>query len=974
MTALPSQSPLADLPRAKSRVERPEPQPVTPLEGIDGNGPALRAVLAEKGKKATEAGAVLRGRGEQVRKEAGPVGLQPAEEARLRHADQEIETSLVEFLQQLDAARQEIDRLEENARFSKSLAGKLDNTQEARERRRESTPALLEKARKAYADLLRASRSTEAGRKARRIHEARVKFAQLEATLKGGHITDAQAEQLLKKKTDSGRALSRHDAVRAEFLDARAEYVQLRAEIIGAHVAGFLHEQGALADARALEVARARRGDALEAHVRTPHTTTALEQVAGTVETGCVAVYTLWRTFREASVSKFLGKGDSRPLRVAIQDEMVGAAPLHAGGEAGAVRIPRRVGDVVAALRSSDALPTSAEEYAQMPRADIEALHQEAYARAIVNGKKPEEVPGYAQLKVALARHNKDRAALLVDTVEGKEGAARYNALLHGVKDIVVSTDAVWEAAQSQPHTARRFPSVAAAMVGVALAFGSAPEFAHAQDARPAAEAEAEPKRDVTITVEDIRFVYESGASESEVTRLLYAAIVDSLPESGDYHTVGFANTTIWLDVHAENITVHYPGGAPVSLGTIDEPDLDAYADLSTEIGKMFRRYSDVTLTPEPEESADDTLVADSSASTEMPSGLSWAERLAWVKAHEGDAAPKTAFQQRFEAEKTRAESGIEPPKTEFQKRLEANRAAAEAGIEPPKTPFQQRFEAAKAAAGATAPSETARAVSPDAPTEVVWHRVDHATPTGLFAKEERKAARAVGKKSVAEVVRTIDDAVTFDLDVRSPRERAEAQGEKAGSRVEHYKRAEAADAVWQEPATLTPERKADAHVEILDGTLHLPNGMEVHFYSGRGTTGHLDVTVARAMPPDTALKAVLGADYKSVISGLVSKYRQESVDRNKAILEIEFHAVRLAQLLEVRDYMVAVGLSDTKEFRYLRSEIESVAEKVGKYGHVVYDDPEYGQPSKEQKSDYFIEWGTPRLRVVPEPLPGKEE
>ncbi len=77
-------------------------------------------------------------------------------------------------------------------------------------------------------------------------------------------------------------------------------------------------------------------------------------------------------------------------------------------------------------------------------------------------------------------------------------------------------------------------------------------------------------------------------------------------------------------------------------------------------------------------------------------------------------------------------------------------------------------------------------------------------------------------------------------------------------------------------------------------------------------------------------------------------------------IAQVELQCGQLAFLLQVRDAMLAQGLHDTKEYEAVVAEAERLLQQITRRaGHVIFDDPRYGEQSDAQKAKALIQTGS---------------
>jgi hypothetical protein len=181
--------------------------------------------------------------------------------------------------------------------------------------------------------------------------------------------------------------------------------------------------------------------------------------------------------------------------------------------------------------------------------------------------------------------------------------------------------------------------------------------------------------------------------------------------------------------------------------------------------------------------------------------------------------------------------------------------------------------------------------------------------------------------------------------------ERQAWRAEKTAARL--AEKAAAVEAVdpqkeaWESPDNLNPAARAAAFAELQTGKLTLPDGTEAYF-----KPGHPFAIENGATREEAIAKLFKGSEYREIIQ------RTEGTGRIGAMEQVKFveaHAQTLASYLEVRDYMVDNGLQGTGQFKELQGLIDQEKAAVGKFGHVIADDPNYGKPSQAQIRAGFI-------------------
>jgi len=149
----------------------------------------------------------------------------------------------------------------------------------------------------------------------------------------------------------------------------------------------------------------------------------------------------------------------------------------------------------------------------------------------------------------------------------------------------------------------------------------------------------------------------------------------------------------------------------------------------------------------------------------------------------------------------------------------------------------------------------------------------------------------------------------------------------------------------------INPAATEAARQALESGRISLPNGVEVRFY-GHGKA--IDIVFNPITSKDQAVSELMrGGEYRYIIAQNQAANGYDRADEEIAF--VEKHAQALSSCLHLRDFMMQNGLTDTKEYAKLQEVILTEKAAVGKFGHVLADDPHYGKPSTHQVVGKFV-------------------
>ncbi len=126
-------------------------------------------------------------------------------------------------------------------------------------------------------------------------------------------------------------------------------------------------------------------------------------------------------------------------------------------------------------------------------------------------------------------------------------------------------------------------------------------------------------------------------------------------------------------------------------------------------------------------------------------------------------------------------------------------------------------------------------------------------------------------------------------------------------------------------------------------------DGVTAVFEHKRGQVFEIQLT---EMAPKEESINLLGDDYQDVIKRAMDAQTHRSLSRleiRPIIAEVENDTQVLASLLRLKKVMIKNGLTETDQFEYLEKAIGIQAKEVSEYGHVLWDDPDYGKVSAQQ-------------------------